>query len=78
MEGENVSIVFKVKAATVFKNTPLHVKVLLHVSNIRVVITQNDELYYQWSFVSEQRLIVYLDNVWTFLTTKYTAGYLNL
>lgn len=43
MEGENVSIVFKVKAATVFKNTPLHVKVLLHVSNIRVVITQNDK-----------------------------------
>lgn len=78
MERANLLIVLKVKAATVFKNTPLPVKVLLHVSNVRVVITQNDELYYQWSFVSEQRLIVYLDNVWTFLTTKYTAGNLNL
>lgn len=43
MEGADLLIVLKVKAATVFKNTPLHVKVLLHVSNIRVVITQNDE-----------------------------------
>lgn len=78
MEGENVSIVLKVKEATVFKYTPLPVKVLLHVSNVQVVITQNDELYYQWSFVSEQRLIGYLDDVWTFLTTSYTAGYFNL